>query len=41
MADEAGSDGGFRLPEISFTTGDEAKVEQWEAEREEEYMSIE
>ena len=41
MADEAGSEGGFRLPEIVFTTGDEAEIEQWEAEREEEYMSIE
>ena len=41
MADEAGSDGGFRLPEIVITTGDEAEIEQWEAEREEEYMSIE
>ena len=41
MADEAGSDGGFRLPEIVITTGDEEEIEQWEAEREEEYMSIE
>ena len=40
-ADEAESGEGFRLPEIVITTGDEAEIEQWEAEREEEYMSIE
>ena len=39
--DEEESNEGFRLPEIEFTTGDEAEIEQWEAEREEEYMSIE
>jgi len=42
--DESESDEGFRLPEIVITAGDEEdqeEIEQWEAEREEEYMSIE
>ena len=38
---ESSEDSGFRLPEIEFTTGDEAEIEEWEQEREEAYIEIE
>jgi len=38
---ESSEDSGFRLPEIEFTTGDEAEIEEWEHEREEAYIEIE
>ena len=38
---ESSEDSGFRLPEIEFTTGDEAEIEEWEQEREETYREIE